>query len=50
MYNKKTEDCLDGHTLRGNGLPKHVIEGRGDENGNVCSCWKTLRKREGTLN
>ena len=54
MYNKKTEDCLDGHTLRRNGLPKHVIEGQLEEtrgeNEDVCSCWKTLRKWEGTLN
>ena len=44
MYNKKTEDCLDSHTLRRNGLPKHVIEGQEDENEDVCHCWKPLRK------
>jgi hypothetical protein len=26
MYSKKKEDCMDGHTLRRNGLPKHIIE------------------------
>jgi len=53
MYSKNKEDCLDGHTSRRNCLPKHVIEGqkgREDENEDVCSCWKALRKREGTVN
>ena len=43
-----------GHILRRNCFPKHVIEGemegREDEEEDVCSCYLTLRKREDTVN